>query len=309
MSRRRYRFLTDPRIFSFFTEPCINRVQFFLTFIIVLPIFSFGMSFFQRGTEQEVHEKRMQALADARAEVRALKAAEAKRNSPPLSTPASMKIASETETPTPATRPPDDNGVAMPDDTVEVMQSGPLKGVPLDVAKEIQEEYRVASMERATRYHEWDQRRRDHHKRDMALVEKELAHGDALLADSKERREHILAVYASMSPEQLETARKEALETQPAEFVELFFRHVSEFRTSKSPEQINQAAQGILRNKETLAIERQAWKAEREQLSREREQLNSERDEILRTKPPSPNIDFNEFYTEWKERNPTKLPR
>ncbi len=302
MSQRRYRFLTNPRIFSFFTEPCINRVQFFLTFIIVLPTFSIGMSFLHRANERDVHEKLMQDLADARAEIRALKAAATQRNGTRLSSPASIKGSADMDTQTPAVHAPDHSDVFIPADTVEVKPSGILKGLPLDVAKEIQEEYRVASMERATRYHEWNMRRRDHHKRDMALVEKELAHGDALLSDSKERREHLLAVYASMSPEQLEAARKEALKTQPVEVVDLFFTHVSEYSTSKSPGELKQESQDLQKNQEILAI---AWR----KLEAERKEIQREQEELERTEPPPPNLGLDEFYTEWKKRNRTKLTK
>ena len=179
------------------------------------------------------------------------------------------------------------------------MHSGPFKGLPLDVAKEIHEEYRVASLEHAKRYDEWDQRRRALIERDIALAKKELAHGDALLADSKRRREHLLSAFALMSPEQLEAARKDALKTQPARGCRSFFRHVAEYGITKSPEEINQEAQDIKKSEETLAIAKRELVAEREQFTREWEELQ-------RTKPLPPHIDLNEFYTEWKKRNSSK---
>ncbi|MCG9130198.1 hypothetical protein J5I95_00815 [Candidatus Poribacteria bacterium] len=189
--------------------------------------------------------------------------------------------------------------VSMDNDTVEIVHTGPLKGLPLDLAKEIHKEYTDASIARAKRYDEWYQQQQAHRERDRALFEKEVALGDALSADSKKRREQILAVYTTMSPEQLEAARKEALKTQPAEYVELFFKHVSEFSTSKSPEQIAQEAQDGQRNNEKLWIKR-------DELHAEREQLNREWDELQRTKPLPPNLGLDEFYTEWKKRNSTK---
>ena len=193
----------------------------------------------------------------------------------------------------------DPGDVSISDDTVEVVHTGPLKGLPLDLAKEIHKEYTDASIARAKRYDEWYQQQQAHRERDRALFEKEVALGDALSADSKKRREQILAVYTTMSPEQLEAARKEALKTQPAEYVELFFKHVSEFSTSKSPEQIAQEAQDGQRNNEKLWIKR-------DELHAEREQLNREWDELQRTKPLPPNLGLDEFYTEWKKRNSTK---
>ncbi len=295
---RRCRFFTDPRIFNAFTERRLNLVDFFIIFAVAFGTSMFLFDYLNMSLYKDREAMLTQQLAEARAEVRRLKAAAAKRNGTPVSPPASIKGSSETG-PMPAAPASDDTVAAISTERVEVVQSGPLKGVPLDVAKEIQEEYRIASIERATRYHEWDQRRRAHHKRDSALVRKELAHGEASHADSKKRREHILSVFSLMSPEQLEVARKEALKTQPVETVDLFFTHIEEFGAAKSVEELNQEAQALAETREALAI---AWRA----LEVEREQLNRERDEINRTKPASPDIDFEEFYTEWKERNRTK---
>ena len=185
------------------------------------------------------------------------------------------------------------------DDTVEVVQTGPLKGLPLDVAKEIHKEYTAASRERAKRYHEWDLRWQAHRERDRALFDKEIAHGDAILADSKKQRENLYAFFALMSPEALEAERKEALKTQSAEDVDRFFKRVSEFGAAKTPEQIEQDAQSLQENREARALARRALEAEREEITRER-------DELQRTKPLPPNLGLDEFYTEWKTRNRTK---
>lgn len=185
------------------------------------------------------------------------------------------------------------------DDTVEIVQTGPLKGLPLDLAKEIHKEYTAASIARAKRYDEWYQRWQAHRERDRALFDKEIAHGDAILADSKKQRENVLAAFALMSPEQLEAARKDALKTQPAEVVDSFFTKVKEFGPVKTPEQIEQDAQRLQENKEVLARKLQELKVEREQ-------FNRERDELQRTKPLPPNLGLDEFYTEWKKRNSTK---
>lgn len=253
-----------------------------------------------KEARQSASEARQsKALADARAEIRRLKAAETKRNGTAQSTSASLKDSSETETQTPAVHAHDHSDVSISDDTVEIVQTGPFKGLPLDVAKEIHKEYTAASRERAKRYDEWDQRRRAHKERDIALDKKELAHGDAVLANSKKFGETYLASFALMSPEALETARKELLKTQPAEEVDSFFSKVKEFGTAKSPEEIKQEMQDFEKNRETLAITLRELVAEREQLTREWEELQ-------RTKPPSPNIDLNEFYTEWKKRNSPK---
>ena len=295
---RRFRFLTNPRIFSFFTEPRMNLVEFFVTFVVA----STGLTFLflHYDSEQDrIRESTLEARVEkARSEVQLLKA-EAKRKGTLLSTPASLKVFSETETQTPAGHAPDDNVDTVSDDTGEIVHTAPLKGLPLDVAKAIPKEYTDASIARAKRYHEWDQQWQAHRERDRALVKKELAHGDAVLANSKKFGETYLASFALMSPEALETARKELLKTQPAEEVDSFFTKVKAYGTSKSREQINQEVQDYEKTRETLAIAKRELVAEREQIQREWEELQ-------RTKHLTPYFGLDEFYTEWKKRNSTK---
>ena len=290
-----YRFLTEPRLqFSHF--------QLFLLVVVTSGVSVFGILYMDSQYDKAREATFEARLAEARAEVQHLKAPAAKRNGTAQSTPASLKVSSETEPQTPAVHAHDDSDVSISDDTVDVVHTGPLKGLPLDLAKEIHKEYTAASRARAQRYDEWYQRWQVHRERDAALVKKELAHGDAVLADSKKSRENGLASFALMSPEQLEAARKEALKTQPAEAVDLFFRQVAAYGTAKTPEQIEQDAQSLQENRVALA---QAWRA----LEAEREEITLERDELQRTKPLPPNLGLDEFYTEWKKRNRTKLPR
>ena len=299
MNRRRRTRFTDTRIFSFFAEPCINRAQLLLTLLVILPCFSFAMFYLNRITERKAQEKLLQDLAVVRAENRQLKAAAPPLNSQSRTTSASLKVSSETETQTPAGHALDDSDVSTSDDTVEVVHTGPLKGLPVDVAKEIHKEYTAASIARAKRYDEWYQQWEAHRERDRTLVKKELARADAVLANSKKFGETYLAAFALMSPEALETARKELLKTQPAEEVDSFFTKVKAYGTSKSREQINQEVQDYEKTRETLAIAKRELVAEREQLTREWEELQ-------RTKPLPPNLGLDEFYTEWKKRNSTK---
>ena len=287
-----YRFLTEPSLqFSHF--------QLFLLVVVTSGVSVFGILYLDSQYDKAREATLEARLAEARAEVRHLKAPAAKRNGTAQSTPASLKVSSETETQTPDVHAPDDSDVSISDDTVDVVHTGPLKGLPLDLAKEIHKEYTDASIARAKHYHEWDLRRKDHKERDIALDKKVLAHGEALLANSKKFSETYLAAFARMSPEQLEAERKELLKTQPAEDVDRFFTKVKEFGTAKSPEQIEQDAQALAENQETLAIANRELVAEREQLTREWEELQ-------RTKPLPPNLGLDEFYTEWKKRNRTK---
>ena len=289
----RYRFLTEPRI---------NLVQ-FLLILLLTTVVSFSAFFYLERKQDHAREQALvarlsQDLADANAEIHRLKAGETKQDGTPRSTSASLKGSSGTALTADAPT-PDHSDVSTSAETVEIVHSGPFKGLPLDVAKEIHEEYTAASLARAKRYDEWDQRRRALKERDIALAKKELAHGESVLADSKRHRENILAAFARMSPEELEAARKEALKTQSAEEVDLFFRHVAEFGIAKSAEEINQEAQDLQKNRESLAIAKRELVAEREQFTREWEELQ-------RTKPLPPHIDLNEFYTEWKKRNNPK---
>ncbi|MCG9130202.1 hypothetical protein J5I95_00835 [Candidatus Poribacteria bacterium] len=273
----------------------LSFIQGFVLILCITGPIVFLDTYRDEKRERDKEARYQQRIDEARAEIRVLKAAAAKRNGTAQSTTASLKVSSETDPQTPAVHAPDDSDVSISDDTVEIVHTGPLKGLPLDLAKEIHKEYTDASIARAKRYHEWDLRRRDYKEREEALFEKELAHGDALLANSKKFGETYLASFALMSPEALETARKELLKTQPAEEVDSFFTKVKAYGTSKSREQINQEVQDYKEPRETLA-----------ELKAEREQLQREEEELQRTKPLPPNLGLDEFYTEWKERNSSK---
>ena len=166
---RRYRFLTNPRFFSFFTEKRMNLVEFGFIFFFSVTFFNLFVLYFDSQYDKSRVEALQASLAEARAKVRYLKAQAAKRNGTAQSTPASLKVSSETA-PTAAAPLTDDSDVSISDDTVEVVHTGPLKGLPLDLAKEIHKEYTAASRARAQRYDEWYQRWQAHRERDAALV-------------------------------------------------------------------------------------------------------------------------------------------
>ena len=296
---RRYRFFTDPRIFSYFTEKKFNLVEFGISFIIFSIIASISVLNIDEK-QDKAREATLEAMVDeARSEVQRLKAEKTNRKGTPRSAAASRNVSSETETETPAVHAPGDSDVSTSDDTVDIVQTGPLKGLPRDLARKIHKEYTAASFARADRYHEWDLRRKDYKEREEALFQKEMAHSDASIANSRKLAKISLAVYARMSPEELEAAREEALKTQPAEVIDSFLRQIKAYDGVKSPEEIEQAVQDINKTRETLATEWQVLVAEREQMKREEE-------ELLRTKPPLPNLGLDEFYTEWKKRNSPK---
>ena len=124
---RRYRFLTNPRLFSFFTEPRMNLVEFFVTFVVA----STGLTFLflHYDSEQDrIRESTLEARVEkARSEVQLLKA-EAKRKGTPLSTPASLKGSSETETQTPAVHARNHSDVPCPTTRWKLCRQGLSKG-------------------------------------------------------------------------------------------------------------------------------------------------------------------------------------
>ena len=111
---RRYRFLTNPRFFSFFTEKRMNLVEFFVIFVIFTTVFNILISNLERKQGRSREAALEARLAEARAEVRHLKAPAAKRNGTAQSTPASL-----TETQTPTVHAPDDTVDTVSDDTDE----------------------------------------------------------------------------------------------------------------------------------------------------------------------------------------------
>ena len=80
---RRYRFLTNPRFFSFFTEKNMNLVQFFIIFITFTTVVNFWSFHFMRKDFRAREAQLKQDLIAANPEGRGLKAAENKRNGPP----------------------------------------------------------------------------------------------------------------------------------------------------------------------------------------------------------------------------------
>lgn len=163
--RRRYRFFTDPRIFSYFTKKRMNLVEFFVSFVIFSTVFGIFVLNVDNKRDK-AREATLEARVEkARSEVQRLKA-ESNRNGSPRSASASLKGSSEMEIEPPAVHASDHSDVSISEDTVEVVHKGPLKGLPLDLAKEIHKEYTDASRARAKRYHEWDLRRKDYKERE-----------------------------------------------------------------------------------------------------------------------------------------------
>ena len=159
-------------------------------------------------------------------------------------------------------------------DSVEVVTSGPYKGMTVEAAK-------AAANKELADVKAWYRRKRAYDQRYSEYAEKVKAHTKAFLASADAELETMISVYALMSPEQLEYARQEAFKTLPAEKVEAFFNDLANHRTTKTPEELTKDAQDILKSRKALKIIDAELDVEREQLALEAEELD-------RTKPTVP---------------------
>lgn len=166
-------------------------------------------------------------------------------------------------------------------DGVEVVTSGPLKGMTLEEAKAAEMQRRAETLAAAEKRWKWELRRDALKKRYLANVDKVIASAEATIASADAELETMLSLYALMSPEQLEYAREEALKTLPAEKVEAFFDALANHRTTKTPEQLTKDAQDILKSREAHDIARREIEVESQQIALEYEELE-------RTEPPIP---------------------
>ena len=110
---------------------------------------------------------------------------------------------------------------------------------------------------------------------------KQMALADALLDSSKAERSVMLSLFANLTPEQLEYARKVASETQSAEQVNVFIDDIEKFGKVKSLDQLSQEAEDIL-------LSREAWEIADREVSVEWAGIKEERAELRRTKPTPP---------------------
>ncbi len=186
--------------------------------------------------------------------------------------------------PTPETETEPQPGVGMTvevKDGVEVVTSGPLKGMTLEEAKEAEYKRRAETLAAAEKRFQWELRRDALKKRYLANVDKLRASARATIASADAELDAMLSLYALMTPEQLEYAREEALKTLPAEKVEAFFDALANHRTTKTPEQLTKDAQDILKSREAIRIADREIEVESQQIALEYEELN-------RTEPPIP---------------------
>lgn len=185
----------------------------------------------------------------------------------------------ETET---ETEPPPGVGMSVEvKDGVEVVTSGPLKGMTLEEAKAAEMQRRAETLAAAEKRWEWERRRDALKKRYLENSRKLRASARATLASADAELDAMLSLFKLMSPEQLEYAREEALKTLPAEKVEAFFDALANHGNAKTPEQLTKDAQDILKSREARRI------ADRE-IEVESQQIALEEEELRRTEPPIP---------------------
>ncbi len=246
-----------------------------LWLVLFIPAFMFFQAREDKKQERRLQEEIQQDREEARVEAER-RTAEKTALAPtdPLNRPTPVN---ETETePQP--------GVGMTvevKDGVEVVTSGPLKGMTLEEAKEAEYKRRAETLAAAEKRFQWELRRDALKKRYLANVDKLRASARATIASADAELDAMLSLYALMTPEQLEYAREEALKTLPAEKVETFFDALANHRTTKTPEQLTKDAQDILKSREAIRIADREIEVESQQIALEYEELN-------RTEPPIP---------------------
>ena len=166
-------------------------------------------------------------------------------------------------------------------ENVEVLTSGPLKGMTKAAAAEYARQHLADAKAAATKYHEWQQHRKVLDQRLIAAAEKLGALVDIRLKNVDDELQAMLDVYALMSPEQLKYARQEALKSLPVEDVDAFFDDVANYASIKTPEQIAQNAKDILTSRDSYRIARR-------EIDIEFEQIRQALDEHIRNEPRLP---------------------
>ena len=154
--------------------------------------------------------------------------------------------------------------------SVELMTSGPLKGMPVEDAKAFARQHLADSKA-------WHRRRDELERRRHKNIDQTIALALASSNGVDDKLSTMLSVFKLMSDEQLEGLRKELLKTKPAEEVNALFDDLVRSST-KTPEQITRDAKEILKSRE-------AYRAARRELQVESEQIQLEYAELERTKP------------------------
>lgn len=244
---------------------------------ISLIIICFGINFhFDRDVERfkESTKQRRRERAEIKAEAKRRNSvkektetgsiADARLSQPPVDH-RNPTTANTPETPSTETR-----------DRVEVMTSGPLKGMEVEVAKALANQNLADAKAAARKRHEWELKRKEIRQRQsknedqiLNLVRAKTERGDDELG-------LILSTFQLMPEEQREQARQKLLQTEPADKVNAFFDNVANAPT-KTPDQLQRDAQDILKTREAYSTARRELEIEYEQLKLELEEHDSTR--------------------------------
>ncbi|MDE0019489.1 MAG: hypothetical protein OXU51_25130 [Candidatus Poribacteria bacterium] len=127
----------------------------------------------------------------------------------------------------------------------------------------------------------WNKRDRDHGARMIEHGKKRSALTDVLLDSSRAERSVMLSLFADLNPEQLAYARDVALQTMPAEKVNVLLNAIKKIGEVKSLDQLPQEAEDIL-------LSREAWEIADRELQVEWIGIKEEGKELRRTKPTPP---------------------
>lgn len=162
-------------------------------------------------------------------------------------------------------------------ESVEVVTSGPLKGMEVEAAKAFANQQFADAKAAAAKRQEWELRRKALSQRRSKNIKQTVALAELSSKSVDDELATMLSVFKLMSEDQLEQMRQELLKTEPADKVNAFFNDLANAST-KTPEQIQRDAEEILKSHE-------AYKTARWELQVEWEQIMLEDAELERTKP------------------------
>lgn len=263
---------------DFFTKQTIGmtfaRMAVFVPIAIVLICFVIDFHF-DRDLERykESTKQRWREQAEIRAEAQR-RHSETKQRTESVSD--TQQLALETPDPEPVEPQPNEGPSTGVVEKVEIMTSGPLKGMTVEAAKAFANQNLADSKAAVRKRHQWELREKEIFQRwsknekqiiNLAIAYTEKGDGEFGL---------ILSIYKLMPEEQREQVRQELLQTEPADKVNAFFDNVANAAT-KTPEQLQRDAQDILKSREAYRTAMRELEIKREQLKLELEEHESTR--------------------------------
>lgn len=240
---------------------------------ISLIIICFGIDFcFDRDLERykESTKQRWREQAEIRAEAER-RHSETKQRTEQVSDNPQLTL----ETPDPQSIEKQLNEASSPEvvENVEVVTSGPLKGMEVEAAKAFARQHLADAKAAVRKRHEWELKRKEIRQQQSKNGEQSRNLAIASTKRGDDELGLILSVYKLMPEEQREQARQKLLQTEPAEKVNAFFDNVANAST-KTPDQIQRDAKDILKSREAFRVAYRELQIEREQILLELEELD-----------------------------------